>query len=329
MFEWLARKTIRQSSNQKINQAIRHSSNQTIRQSDNQAIKKTLQQSSNQTIKQSTHYPYGRRQENHLLYGRRWQVDTAFASDIEKHLFIFLLRCQDRHYRLKRLRQVVFAPGYSVGYLEQEPKLDDSKTVKEVVQEAVQPVVDALKEYEEVNNAFAEPDADFDKLCQRQGELTELLEQYDAWNLDSRLERAMDALRCPDEDTPVKNLSGGERRRVALCRLLLQEPDILLLDEPTRGIDVGSIRVLSLPLRTTAISLTMWQDGFLSWTAAKVYRGKGTTAAGLTRRHSGWPWRRSRRANDARPCNASWNGCAWPRRQDMPREKPVWQHTTA
>ena len=121
--------------------------------------------------------------------------------------------------------EVVFSPGYSVGYLEQEPQLDDTKTVREVVQEAVQETVDLLREYDEVNNAFAEPDADFDKLIERQGELTELLEAHDAWNLDQRLDRAMDALRCPDDDQMVKNLSGGERRRVALCRLLLQEPD--------------------------------------------------------------------------------------------------------
>ena len=120
--------------------------------------------------------------------------------------------------------EVVFSPGYSVGYLEQEPKLDDTKTVKEVVQEAVQETVDLMKEYEEINMKFAEPmsDDEMTKLIERQGEVMELLDQHDAWNLDNKLERAMDALRCPDEDALVKHLSGGERRRVALCRLLLQ-----------------------------------------------------------------------------------------------------------
>src|SRR5438046_2108389 len=135
--------------------------------------------------------------------------------------------------------ETVSSPGHTVGYLEQEPLIDDARTVREVVEEAVKETVELLKEFEEINAKFGEEmsDEDMDKLLARQGEVQEKLDHLDAWDLDSRLEMAMDALRCPPAETPVKVLSGGERRRVALCRLLLQKPDILLLDEPTNHLD--------------------------------------------------------------------------------------------
>lgn len=148
--------------------------------------------------------------------------------------------------------EVVWSPGYSVGYLEQDPHLDLNKTVREVVQEGVQPIMDMLKEYDEINMAFAEPDADFDKLLARQAELQDKLDAADAWNIDQKLDRAMDALRCPPDDANVTTLSGGERRRVALCRLLLQQPDVLLLDEPTNHLDAESIDWLEQHLQQYA-----------------------------------------------------------------------------
>ena len=178
--------------------------------------------------------------------------------------------------------EVVFSPGYSVGLLEQEPLLDDSKTVREIVEEGVQEVVSLLKEYEEVNARFAEPlsDEEMDKLIKRQGELTELLEQHDAWNLDTKLERAMDALRCPEPESSIEFLSGGERRRVALCRLLLQEPDILLLDEPTNHLDAESVQWLEQHLQQykgTVIAIThdrYFLDNVAGW-ILELDRGEG------------------------------------------------------
>ena len=181
--------------------------------------------------------------------------------------------------------EVVFSPGYSVGYLEQEPKLEPGKTVKEVVQEGVQNIVDTLKEYEEVNEKFGDPeileDPDkMDALINRQAELQDKIDATDAWNLDSRLDRAMDALRCPPEDQVVDTLSGGERRRVALCRLLLQQPDILLLDEPTNHLDAESIDWLEQHLQQytgTVICIThdrYFLDHVAGW-ILELDRGEG------------------------------------------------------
>jgi len=176
--------------------------------------------------------------------------------------------------------EVVWSPGYSVGYLEQDPKLDPNKTVREVVQEGVQPIMDMLKEYDDINMAFGEPDADFDKLLARQAELQDKLDAADAWNIDQRLDRAMDALRCPPDDANVTTLSGGERRRVALCRLLLQQPDVLLLDEPTNHLDAESIDWLEQHLQQyagTVICIThdrYFLDNVAGW-ILELDRGEG------------------------------------------------------
>ncbi|MBQ6038442.1 MAG: energy-dependent translational throttle protein EttA [Bacteroidaceae bacterium] len=233
-------------------------------------LSKTIQQNNKQVLK-----------DIYLSFFYGAKIGIIGLNGAGKSTLLKIIAGLDNQYQ----GQVVFAPGYSVGYLAQDPYLDTSKTVKEIVMEGVQPIVDALNEYEEINQKFGLPeyyeDPDkMDKLMNRQAELQDIIDATDAWNLDTKLEQAMDALRCPDGDESTEHLSGGERRRVALCRLLLQKPDILLLDEPTNHLDAESIDWLEQHLQQyegTVIAVThdrYFLDHVAGW-ILELDRGEG------------------------------------------------------
>ena len=250
-------------------------------------VSKTIQQTNKQVLKNI-----------YLSFFYGAKIGIIGLNGAGKSTLMKIIAGLDQNYQ----GEVVFSPGYSVGYLPQDPQLDPNKTVKEVVMEGVQPIVDALTEYEEINQKFGLPEYYEDEnkmnaLFTRQGELQDIIDSTDAWNLDSKLERAMDALRCPPADQSVENLSGGERRRVALCRLLLQKPDVLLLDEPTNHLDAESIDWLEQHLNQyegTVIAVThdrYFLDDVAGW-ILELDRGEGIPWKG---NYSSWLEQKTKR----------------------------------
>lgn len=226
-------------------------------------------------------------------------------------------------------------PGIKIGYLPQEPQLNPEHTVRESVEEAVAEVVNALKGLDEVYAKYAEPDADFDKLAAQQGKFEEIIQAHDGHNLNVQLERAADALRLPDWDAKIANLSGGERRRVALCRLLLEKPDMLLLDEPTNHLDAESVAWLErflhdfegtvVAITHDLTSLITSPAGSSSLTAAKVFRGKATTPPGWSRKTSVWRRKLLRKPHAANLSRKNSSGFARARKAVSLRAKPAWR----
>ncbi|MBV9496469.1 MAG: ATP-binding cassette domain-containing protein, partial [Acidobacteria bacterium] len=212
----------------------------------------------------------------YLSYFYGAKIGVIGLNGSGKSSLLRILAGQDKDH----LGETVLSPGHTVGFLEQEPQLDPTKTVRQIVEEGVQETVDLLKEFDEINNAFGDPDADMDKLMDRQAKVQDKLDAAGAWDLDSKLEMAMDALRCPPGDTVIGTLSGGEKRRVALCRLLLQAPDILLLDEPTNHLDAESVQWLEQHLQKyagTVIAVThdrYFLDNVAGW-ILELDRGQG------------------------------------------------------
>ncbi len=229
----------------------------------------------------------------YLSYFYGAKIGVIGLNGSGKSSLLRILAGVDRDY----LGETVLSPGHTVGFLEQEPQLDPTKTVREIVEQGVQPVLDLLKEFDEINNAFADPDADMDKLMDRQAKVQDKLDASGAWDLDSKLDMAMDALRCPPPETPVATLSGGEKRRVALCRLLLQAPDILLLDEPTNHLDAESVQWLEQHLQQyagTVIAVThdrYFLDNVAGW-ILELDRGEGIPWKG---NYSSWLEQKSNR----------------------------------
>jgi ATPase subunit of ABC transporter with duplicated ATPase domains len=210
------------------------------------------------------------------------------------------------------LGQITSNKDVTFGYLSQEPEMDPEKTVKDIVEEGVQETVNLLKEYEAISAQFADPDADFDALMNKQAKLQEQIDHANAWDLDSRLELAMDALRCPPGDTKINVLSGGEKRRVALCRLLLQQPDVLLLDEPTNHLDAETVAWLEVHLHKYpgTISWIMWPDGFWNSIEVKAFHLKETILHGSIKNKNVLRLKKNKSPQSKKSCSKNWNGCA-------------------